>query len=207
MLVPGYAVLTCPPACMHVQAQSRARPAAYCLWRRQRSPVSTAVRGDPPGAVTPAAAAAATATCAFDPSSWQSEASSILAQLGLPGCTSPQQLWQRLSAQEAPSLQLDLPSCRLLLSAAAATCSTQQQHNQLRPLFQAAPRVFPSFELQDFRQLLQLCAQARFIPDKEWLASIYYSDTGGFERFYQEVSWSVAPPVLHSVASPPSATH
>lgn len=191
---------------MHAQAQPRARSAAYGgLWRCQRSPVSTAARGDPPGAVTPAAAAAATR--AFDPSSWQSEASSILAQLGLPGSTSPQQLWQRLSAQEAPSLQLDLPSCRLLLPAAAATCSTQQQHNQLHPLFQAAPPVFPSFELQDFRQLLQLCAQARFIPDKEWLASIYYSDTGGFERFYQEVSWSVAPPVLHSVASPPSATH
>lgn len=191
------------PWSMHVQAQLGARPAAFRQWRRQRS-ISTAVRGDPPGAVTPAVAAA---TRAFDPSSWQSEASSILAQLGLPGSTSPQQLWQHLSAQEAPSLQLDLPSCRLLLSAAAATCSTQQQHNQLRPLFQAAPPVFPSFGLQDFRQLLQLCAQARFIPDKEWLASIYYSDTGGFERFYQEVSWSVAPPVLHSVASPPAAAH
>lgn len=104
----------------------------------------------------------------------------------MPGSTSPQQLWQHLSAQEAPSLQLDLPSCRLLLSAAAATCSTQQQHNQLHPLFQAVPPVFPSFELRDFRQLLQLCAQARFVPDKEWLASIYYSDTGGFERLYKQ---------------------
>jgi hypothetical protein len=47
--------------------------------------------------------------------------------------------------------------------------------------------VFPSFELQDFRQLLQLCAQARFVPDKEWLASVYYSDTGGFERLYKQV--------------------
>jgi hypothetical protein len=47
--------------------------------------------------------------------------------------------------------------------------------------------VFPSFGLQDFRQLLQLCAQARYMPDKEWIACVYYADTGGFERLYKEV--------------------
>jgi hypothetical protein len=27
------------------------------------------------------------------------------------------------------------------------------------------------------------------VPDKEWLASIYYADTGGFERFYKQVGF------------------
>ncbi|WIA22814.1 hypothetical protein OEZ86_009765 [Tetradesmus obliquus] len=53
---------------------------------------------------------------------------------------------------------------------------------------------FKQFELEDFQALLQLCAQARYIPDKEWLAAIIYADTGGFERFYKE-----APP--HSVVA------
>jgi hypothetical protein len=111
-------------------------------------------------------------------------------------------LWQHL-AQTAPApppaqpdqqqnpadcvLKLEISSCRLLLAAAAETCSTQQQLNQLQVLFQAVVPMFPNFELQDFRQLLQLCAQARFMPDKDWLACVYYADTGGLERLYKEV--------------------
>ena len=93
----------------------------------------------------------------------------------------------QLQQQQQVQLPLDVTSCRLLMSTAAATCSTQQQYNQLRPLLAAVPAVFPEFVLTDFRQLLQLCAQARYVPDKEWLASIYYADTGGFERFYKQV--------------------
>lgn len=136
----------------------------------------------------------------FSQQDWNAEASPLLSSLGIATNTSPQQLWQHLSANSSTQEQqqqlqqqlqqhLDLPSCRLLLRAAAATCSTQQQYNQLRPLIQAATAVFPAFELGDFQLLLQLCAQARYVPDKEWLAAAIYADTGGFERLYQQVGW------------------
>lgn len=135
-------------------------------------------------------------TARHDPGSWQKDAASILQQLQLPPTTTPPQLWQHLAAAQPTTdpqqqlLKLDLASSRLLLSAAAATCSTQQQYNQLRPMLQAVVPVLPQFELADFRQLLQLCAQARIVPGKEWLATIYYADTGGLERLYKEVSWA-----------------
>jgi hypothetical protein len=153
----------------------------------------------------------------FSQQQWQQHAPAVLQRMGLQQQTTPAQLWQHIadlndSQQPPPSQQqqqqqqqeedgqdkqqqqsalaqaLDLDSCRLLLAAASATCSSQQQLNQLRGLIHAATACFPVFELGDFRVLLQLCAQARYIPDKEWLAAIIYADTGGFERFYKEVS-------------------
>jgi hypothetical protein len=154
----------------------------------------------------------------FSQQQWQQQAPAVLQRIGLQQQTTPEQLWQHIAdlhdSQQAPPSQrqqqqqqqedgqdkqqqqqqsvlahgLDLESCRLLLAAAAATCSSQQQLNQLRGLIHAVTACFPAFELGDFRVLLQLCAQARYIPDKEWLAAIIYADTGGFERFYKEVS-------------------
>lgn len=74
------------------------------------------------------------------------------------------------------------------MAAATATSCTQQQHNQLRPLIETVlPPLFPSFGLSDFRQLLQLCCHTRYVPSKEFLAAIYYADSGGFERLYTQV--------------------
>jgi hypothetical protein len=149
----------------------------------------------------------------FSQQQWQQQAPAILQRIGLQQQATPQQLWQHIAdlhnqeqqqqqrqrqrQQDKPAKQqqlseltqaLDLESCRLLLAAASATCSSQQQLNQLRGLIHAAPACFSDFELADFQALLQLCAQARYIPDKEWLAAIMYADTGGFERFYKEVN-------------------
>uniref|UniRef100_A0A383VK72 Uncharacterized protein n=1 Tax=Tetradesmus obliquus TaxID=3088 RepID=A0A383VK72_TETOB len=159
---------------------------------------------------------------AFSQQQWQQQAPAVLQRIGLQQQATPEQLWQHIAdlhskeqqqqqqqkqdrQQDAASKQqqerqsmlaqaLDLESCRLLLAAAAATCSSQQQLNRLQGLIHAAPACFKQFELEDFQALLQLCAQARYIPDKEWLAAIIYADTGGFERFYKE-----APP--HSVVA------
>eukprot|EP00775_Hariotina_reticulata_P011598 gene11598-11742_t len=46
--------------------------------------------------------------------------------------------------------------------------------------------MFPAFTLDDFQLLLQVCAGARYVPDKEWLAALIYADTGGFERLLPE---------------------
>jgi hypothetical protein len=148
----------------------------------------------------------------FSQQQWQQQAPAILQRIGLQQQATPEQLWQHIAdlhdkeqqeqqqqqkdkppkqqQQQQPSVlaqALDVDSCRLLLAAASATCSSQQQLNQLRGLIHAAPACFPEFELSDFQALLQLCSQARYIPDKEWLAAIIYADTGGFERFYKEV--------------------
>jgi len=93
---------------------------------------------------------------AFDQTTWQAGTQDLYSALRLPPSTTPLQLWQKLGSKPQDVLQsqlpkLDLPTCRLLLFAAAATCTTQQQHNLLFPLFRAAVPVFPSFELNDFR--------------------------------------------------------
>lgn len=129
---------------------------------------------------------------------WNEEAPALLTCLGVPTDLTPQQLWQHFSTNSSTEEQqqqlqqqlqqhLEPSSCRLLLRAAAATCSTQQQYNSLRSLIQAATTFFPCFELSDFQLLLRLCAQARHVPDKDWLAAAIYADTGGIERLYQQV--------------------
>lgn len=150
-------------------------------------------RGEPRGQQTREAPA-------FNPQDWDEHAPAFLAALGLALNTSPSQLWQHFhdnissehqqqQLQEQLQQHLDLQSCRLLLTAATTTCYTQQQFNQLRPLIQAVPSVYHDFELADFTLLLDLCARARYIPDKEGLAAMVYADTGGFERFYHKVGF------------------
>ena len=81
-----------------------------------------------------------------------------------------------------------------------------QQQNRFRPALAGAIGGFlagsisllSEMEFGDFLLLLRLCTAAGHAPSKEWLASVIYADTGGFERFYQQVgrrfpgAWTIA---------------
>lgn len=113
--------------------------------------------------------------------------SQTLTSLGLSPTASQADILEILTEEVTQALDIDTWRTIVQHLLHSPTFQDVPLQGLLMGLIQGSKTLFPSFQLHDFISILQLCERAKYIPDREWLCSMIYEDTGGIERFYKKV--------------------